>query len=92
MLEAEDEEDEIEVQFGRVKVPLKLPDPPYTTQLGRLAIESFTWNGQVTSLSMQHHHLYQMSPSMAHSSHQWGIHRRGYHCSYLVVRYRSCNG
>jgi len=29
--EAEDE-DEIAVQFGRVNVPLKLPDPPYTTQ------------------------------------------------------------
>lgn len=33
VLEAE-VEDETAVQLGRVKVPLKLPEPPYTTQLG----------------------------------------------------------
>jgi hypothetical protein len=33
VLAADEEEDEIGVQSGRVKVPLKLPDAPYTTQL-----------------------------------------------------------
>jgi hypothetical protein len=33
VLEADDDDEEIGVQSGRVKVPLKLPDAPYTTQL-----------------------------------------------------------